>query len=111
MPIPPLQPLPDREPPPRPTLKCPGYPNFIPGIFGCKAPRPPLGIEHGREPTELERNQFARNAVPGAVFVNPCIEGLHPVREYHVVAIQVPLVYNQAGWHDPEGRLFVLAED
>lgn len=109
--IKPLQPLPDRPRPPEPTPDMPGFPNFIPGIVGCKAPRPPLGIIDGREYTELEKNQFAPNAVPGAVFVNPCIEGVTPVREYHIVAIQMPLCYNREGWNDPEGRLYVLAED
>jgi len=111
VPIKPLRPLPDRPCPPKPTPERPGFPNFIPGIVGCKAPRPPLGIIGGRESTELEINAFAPNAVPGAVFANPVIEGVTPIREYNVVLIQMPIVYNQAGWHDPEGRLFVLAED
>lgn len=109
--IDPLQPLPDRPKPPAPTPERPGFPNFIPGKVGCKAPRPPLGIEGGRGPTELEKNQFAPNARPGAVFVNLCQEGVNPVREYDIVGIQMPIVYNKEGWHDPEGRLFVLAED
>lgn len=107
----PLKPLPDRPVPPAPTPKKPGFPNFIPGIVGCKAPRPPLGIAGGRKPTKLEKYQFALNARPGAVFVNPCIEGVTPERDFHIVAIQRPLVYNSQGWHDPEGRLYVLAED
>lgn len=111
VPIKPLQPLHDREPPPPPTPEKPGFPNFIPGIVGCKAPRPPLGIIGEREPTEIEKNQFAPNFRPGAVFVNPCIEGVTPVREYNISLIQTNVVYNRAGWHDPEGRLFVLAED
>lgn len=106
-----LQPLPDRAPPPPPTMKKPGFPNFIPGIFGSKAPRPPLGIVGGRESSEVEKNQFASNAAPGAVYVNPCIEGVTPQREYNIVLIQMPIVYNRAGWHDPQGRLYVLAED
>lgn len=110
-PILPLQPLPGRPLPPKPTPEKPGFPNFIPGIVGCKAPRPPLGIVGGREPTRLEKNQFAPNARPGAVFVNPCIPGVTPERKYHIVGIQMPLTYNKQGWHDPEGRLFVLAED
>lgn len=111
VPIKPLQPLPDRPCPPKPTPERPGFPNFIPGIIGCKAPRPPLGIVGGRESTILEENQFAPNARPGAVFVNPCIEGVTPEREFNVVAIQLPIIYNRQGWHDPEGRLYVLAED
>lgn len=110
-PIAPLQPLPDRRKPPKPTKQKPGFPNFIPGILGCKAPRPPLGIVGGRKATRLEKNQFAPNARPGAVFVNPCIQNVTPEREFNVVGIQIPIVYNKQGWHDPEGRLFVLAED
>lgn len=111
VPIKALNPLPDRPLPPRPTPHKPGFPNFIPGIVGFKAPRPPLGIENGREPTIIERNHFAPNARPGAVFTNPVKEGVNPVREYNVCVIQMPLVYNKQGWHDPEGRLYVLAED
>ncbi|BDH61522.1 hypothetical protein MTP04_16520 [Lysinibacillus sp. PLM2] len=105
-----LLPLPDRPKPPRPTPERPGFPNFIPGIPGFKAPRPPLGIENGRPPTEIERNHFVENYRPGAVFVNPVRENT-PVRYYDVVLIQMPIIYNNQGWHDPEGRLFVLAED
>lgn len=106
-----LQPLPDRKRLPNPTPKKPGYPNFIPGIVGCKAPRPPLGIEGGREVTEIERNQFAPNARPGAVFVNPCTEGVTPERSFDIVGIQTKICYNKEGWHDPEGRLYVLKKD
>ncbi|KQY94658.1 copper oxidase [Paenibacillus sp. Root52] len=110
-PIDALIPLPGQPVPPKPTKQKPGFPNFIPGIIGKKAPRPPLGIIGGRESTPLEINQFAPNAVPGAVFVNPCDPLINPIREFHIVAIQLPIVYNNQGWHDPQGRMFVLAED
>lgn len=45
------------------------------------------------------------------MFANPCIEGVTPVRVYDTVLIQMPIQYNEEGWHDPEGRLYVLAED
>ena len=105
-----LQPLPGRPLPPCPTPEKPGFPNFIPGIPGFKAPRPPLGIIGGREPTEIEKNAFAKNAVPGAVFTNPAKPDT-PIRNYHVCLIQKKLVYNKQGWNDPEGRLYVLKED
>lgn len=111
VPIKALQPLPDRPPPPKPTPEKPGFPNFVPGIIGLKAPRPPLGIIGGRKATKIEKNHFAPNAVPGAVFVNPTVPGVTPVRNFHVVLIQMPLIYNKQGWNDPEGRLYVLAED
>lgn len=105
-----LQPLPDRASPPVPTAARPGYPLYIPGMFGHQAPRPPLGIVGGREPTALEKLNFAPNAVPGAPFVNPAPPDA-PVRKYDIVGIQLPIVYNDQGWHDPQGRMFVLAED
>lgn len=105
-----LHPLPDRPLPPPPTPERPGYPLFMPGAFGQRAPKPPLGIAGGREPTALEQANFAPNAEPGAVFTNPCPPGA-PRRRYDIVGIQMPLQYNAAGWHDPEGRLFILAED
>lgn len=105
-----LLPLPDRPAPPPPTPQRPGFPFFIPGTFGKRAPLPPLGTDRGFGPTDLERAAFDPNPVPGAPFANPCPPGA-PVREYNIVAIQKDLVYNRAGWHDPEGRLFVLAED
>lgn len=105
-----LQPLPDRPCPPKPTPEKPGFPNFIPGIPGFKAPRPPLGIEGGRKSTRLEENHFAKNAAPGAVFVNPASPDT-PIREFNVALIQMPIVYNKEGWYDPEGRLYVLEED
>ncbi|MBU5219898.1 multicopper oxidase domain-containing protein [Bacillus albus] len=111
VPIAALQPLPDRPIPPEPTKDKPGFPNFIPGVFGCKAPRPPLGIEGGRESTELEINQFDPDARPGAVFVNPCPEGTKVERVFNIVGIQVPITYNKEGWNDPEGRIYVLEEE
>lgn len=107
-PVPALMPLPDRSPPPDPTSEHPGYPHFIPGTSGQKALRPPLwGI---REPTPLEIANFEANPAPGAPFTNPCPEGTS-VKHFHIALIQLPLVYNDAGWHDPQGRMFVLAED
>ncbi|MGE7667730.1 multicopper oxidase domain-containing protein [Ureibacillus composti] len=105
-----LQPLPGRPLPPKPTAERPGFPNFIPGVPGFKAPRPPLGIEGGREATQIEKNHFDERAIPGAVFVNPAPPGA-PEREFHVVSIQKKIVYNKEGWHDPEGRFYLLKED
>ncbi|MDT8861057.1 multicopper oxidase domain-containing protein [Alkalihalobacillus sp. MEB130] len=110
VPIKPLQPLPDRPCPPEPTLEKPGFPNFIPGKVGCKAPRPPLGIVGGREMTELEENAAVPNARPGAVFVDTCI-GNPVVKEFNVSLIELPITYNKQGWHDPKGRMYILDED
>ncbi|MFC4403390.1 multicopper oxidase domain-containing protein [Gracilibacillus xinjiangensis] len=112
VPIKPLKPLPDRQPPPKPTKECPGFPNFIPGKVGCKAPRPPLGIVGGRGLTEIERNAAIPNPRPGTVFVNPCGVAKSPVvKEFNISLIELPIIYNRQGWNDPKGRIFVLDED
>ncbi|MDQ0230439.1 multicopper oxidase domain-containing protein [Metabacillus malikii] len=112
VPIKALQPLPDRPCPPKPTKERPGFPNFIPGKVGCKAPRPPLGIVGGRGLTELERNAAVPTARPGAVFVEPCLNEVNPVvEEFHVSLIELPVVYNREGWNDPKARIYVLDED
>jgi len=107
-----LLPLPDRTPPPMPDKEHPGFPRFIAGKPGKKAFKPPLGIigQESRQPTPLEAANFVENAVPGALYSNPCPPDA-PIKIFEVVAIQVPIVYNNQGWHDPEGRIFVLKED
>jgi FtsP/CotA-like multicopper oxidase with cupredoxin domain len=112
VPIKALQPLPDRPCPPKPTKERPGFPNFIPGKVGCKAPRPPLGIVGGRDMTELERNAAVPFARPGAVFADACSIVENPVvQEFNISLIECPLVYNRQGWNDPKGRIYVLDED
>lgn len=110
VPIKALQPLPDRKAPPKPTKLKPGFPNFIPGKVGYKAPRPPLGINGGRGLTELERNAAVKNPRPGAVFVDPSPENAI-IMEFNVSLIELPVTYNKQGWHDPKARIFVLDED
>lgn len=108
--IQPLQPLPDRPLSPKPTKEKPGFPNFIPGKVGFKAPRPPLGIVNGRRMTKLEKNAAVKNARPGAVFTDPCL-GNPVTKEFNISAIQLPIVYNKQGWNDPNGRIFILDKD
>lgn len=111
--IPPrLLPLHDRTPPPLADDEHPGFPRFIAGIPGEKAFKPPLGIigEEFREPTALEAANFVENAVSGALYTNPCRCDA-PVKVFEIVTIQLPIVYNSQGWHDPEGRIFVLKDD
>ena len=110
VPIKALKPLPDRKAPPKPTLLKPGFPNFIPGKVGFKAPRPPLGIVGGRGLTELERNAAIPKPRPGAVFTDPCI-GDAQVKVFNISLIELPITYNKQGWHDPKGRMYVLDED
>lgn len=109
-PLTPLVPLPDRKPPRRPTPKRPGFPFFIPGKVVCKSPVPPIGWDRILPITQLEKNALAPNWKEGALFTNATPKNA-PIRRYDVVAIQMPLLYNTAGWNDPEGRLYVLAED
>ena len=105
-----LMPLPDRPFPPRPTPERPGFPFFIPGKVGCRSPVPPKGFDRDFPITDLECNALADNAKLGALFVNPCPPDA-PVRRYDIVGIQQNIVYNEANWHDPEGRFYVLKED
>jgi manganese oxidase len=105
-----LNPLPDRPLPPSPTKEKPGFPNFIPGRTGFKAPRPPLGIVGGRNMTKLEKNAAVPNARPGAVFTDSCL-GNPVVKEFNVSAIEIPIIYNNENWYDPRGRIYILDED
>lgn len=107
-----LKPLPDRTPPPAPDERHPGFPFFIPGTLGHRAPKPPLSITGSgyREPTDLEKANFVDNYKPAALYVNPVPDDA-PVRRFDVAAIQRDIVYNKLGWHDPQGRIYVLEED
>jgi manganese oxidase len=98
----------------------PGFPLFVEGDVGQRAYKPPHGVVQDdfaelrrpgdtvREPTELEAaNMPALDAdKPGSGFIDPC-PGKAPVRTYRPHAIDLPLTYNSAGWHDPQGRLYV----
>lgn len=49
-------------------------------------------------------------AAPGAPFADPC-PATAPMRRYDVSVIQLDLVVNKAGWHDPQARINVLDSD
>jgi len=51
-----------------------------------------------------------RPAVSGAPFSDPCPADA-PVREYRVSAVQLDLVVNKQGWHDPQARINVLTSE
>lgn len=102
-----LLPLEDREAPPNPTEQNPGFPNFIPGELGKRPPTAP--DPEFRPPTEQEKAVLGA-LVPGAPNFDRCPKNA-PIRKYHVVGIQKDITYNNAGDHDTEGRMFVLAED
>lgn len=203
-PIPAIIPLPGQAMPPAPAYgpdKNPGFPFFIPGTAGHRAPQPPMDlVQDGglrrhvvkdgtrtvshvphtqaatlaprelvrralatgdmstaletaqltllpNDGTTLERAAMAFHAdpnghasrtpeglpatyrvngrapQPGAPFADPCDaqvaklagevdeQGRLYERTYKVSAIDVDLVVNKDGWHDPQGRINVLDED
>ena len=106
-----LQPLKDRDPPPAVSDLYPGYPLFLAGNFGSQAAKPPFGIigSQYRGPTLLEEANFVAG-IRGNLYAKPAPADA-PLKVFEITAIQMPILYNSAGWHDPEGRLFVLKED
>ncbi|MET8865636.1 hypothetical protein ABZW11_22085 [Nonomuraea sp. NPDC004580] len=122
----PLFPVPDHDyqpgvpgvqPPPSPTPERPGFPNFIPGVFGFKAPKPPLGLASRAEngvfpPTPLERAATDPGGQqPGAFFQDPCPIG-RPTKVFKVAAIQIRQTYNpDLKWTIPQSRVYVLERD
>lgn len=125
-PIPRLEPLADFDydkstsgtnPPPDPSPTKPGYPLFLPGKFGFKAPKPPLGVPQRAAagvfpPTQLEEDAADPGAqVPGGFFQNPCPAG-QPVKTFNVAAIELTQVYNpKLNWKNPQSRIYVRQED
>lgn len=116
-PIRPLMPLKDRERPPKKDKMHPGYPNFIEGRFGERPLQPPLGVlrpdgEVTNEPTPLEAANFVENAVPGALYTDTCpCHADKKVKVFEIAMVQAKITYNRYGWHDPQGRFFVLREE
>lgn len=116
-PIAALMPLRDRPLPLQKDELHPGYPNFINGQFGEEPLQPPFGIltENGEnkiEPTPLEEANFVEDFAPGALYTDTCPCGTDDnVKVFEIAAVQANLVYNRYGWHDPQGRFFVLKEE
>lgn len=128
--IPPLVPLKDREPPLPKDKAHPWYPSFINGVFKERPLQPPLGVlnpdgSNKIDPTNLEQDNFVDNFVPGALYSEtcPCHTCRSPgfctpytpdetnVKIFEIAAVQAKITYNRYGWHDPQGRFFVLKED
>lgn len=112
-----LMPLRDRPLPPAKDELHPGYPNFINGTFGEAPLQPPLGIltkkgENKIVPTPKEEANFVENFAPGALYTDtcPCCTDEN-IKVFEIAAVQANLVYNRYGWHDPQGRFFVLKEN
>ncbi len=131
--IPPLCPLKDRELPLPKDKNHPGYPGFINGVFGERPLQPPLGIlepdgSNKIDPTTLEQDNFVNGFVPGALYSEtcpchtggapgladpyvPCMTDETDVKIFEIAVVQAKVTYNRFGWHDPQGRFFVLKED
>lgn len=116
-PMEPLQPLRDRPLPPEKDELHPGYPNFINGIFGERPLQPPLGIltaggQNKIDPTPLEQANFVPDFAPGALYTSTCpCQAADHVKVFEIAAVQANVIYNNYGWHDPQGRFFVLKEE
>ncbi|WP_433720746.1 hypothetical protein ACQP2Y_36660 [Actinoplanes sp. CA-051413] len=125
-PIPRLEPLADFDyqpavagtnPPLSPNPTTPGFPLFVPGKFGFKAPKPPLGVpERGTAgvfpPTAAEKASADPGAqVAGGFFQNPCPAG-RPVKTYDVAAIEISQQYSpDLQWVNPQSRVYVLQSE
>jgi manganese oxidase len=113
-----LQPLDDfPAPPAADPNNNPAFPDFVPGVFGFKGPKPPLGVPSRQEgadfpPTPEEEAVAADDAqVPGAFFVDHCPDNA-PLKRFDVTAIELPVQYNpKLKWTDPQQRIYVLNED
>ncbi|MGL5794671.1 MAG: multicopper oxidase domain-containing protein, partial [Waterburya sp.] len=129
-----LVPLPDREAPPKPTVTQPGYPLFIAGEVGQKSYNPPWNKNKDqaktegwavdeydyRNPTQLELKAFNHDPRPGELFTTFAYpdsnENLHKVPEsttvkHNIDVLMTPIKYNDYGWWDPHGHLYVLADE
>ncbi len=130
-----LLPLPDRDPPPRPTATRPGYPLYIPGEVRQKSPTPPWPLRDKPMPadfdyrllsSDLERNAFNEQPVPGEMFTRNRIakqqdeewvkhvefqQNDGKVVHHNVVVTRKRIEYNDHSWFDPDGHLFYLAAE
>ena len=138
--IPALMPLKDRSMPLEKDKWHPGYPNFIDGTVGDEPLQPPLGIlnpdgANKIEPTNLEQANFVEDFAPGALYCITCpchTDGCgkeekweerewckncqcyckeESVKVFEIALVQAKVIYNRYGWHDPQGRFFVMKED
>jgi FtsP/CotA-like multicopper oxidase with cupredoxin domain len=137
--VPPLLPLKDRKRPPDKDALHPGYPNFICGQAGEPPRQPPCGVLDAEGnvkvcPMPLEEANFVKTPAPGALYTDTCpchtageccclkndntaCEGCRfpgnceKVRVFEIALVQAKITYNKYGWHDPEGRFFVLKEE
>ncbi|MFM7641573.1 MAG: multicopper oxidase domain-containing protein [Cyanobium sp.] len=135
-----LVPLPDRQPPPEPTALQPGFPLWLAGEVNQKSYTPPWHKPRAeaslegwdvvnydyRDPTPLELAAFNSDPKPGELFTTfpypdrPTTlhrdalsgEELPPSRTvtHTIDVLMTPLAYNDYGWWDPHGHLYLLAD-
>lgn len=116
-PIEALCPLKDRPLPPKKDEQHPGYPNFINGTFGHRPLQPPFGVltadgENKIEPSLLEEENFVQDFAPGALYTKTCpCNTDKDIKVFEIACVQSKIIYNRYGWHDPQGRFFVLKEE
>ncbi|MGN1224625.1 MAG: multicopper oxidase domain-containing protein [Ruminococcus sp.] len=112
-----LLPLKDRPCPLKKDFLHPGYPNFINGTFGERPLQPPFGIldENGENkifPSVKEAANFVPDFAPGALYSQTCpCRCPKEIKVFELAVVQANIIYNRYGWHDPQGRFFVLKED
>jgi manganese oxidase len=115
-----LKQLPDRAgATPAPDELHPGFPLFVKGDVGQRAYRAPHTVvkddfkdlrrpgDTVREPSDLEKANMPAldKSKPGAGYIDPCPDGA-PARTYTPHTTDGKIVYNSAGWHDKQGRVY-----
>jgi hypothetical protein len=116
-----LQQLPDRNgQTPAATTEQPGFPLFVKSDVGQRAFRPPNSVikddfaairrpgDAPRTATALEAASMpalSKNPQPGVGVIDPCPTGA-PTRTYTPHVTDGKIVYNSAGWHDRQGRVY-----
>lgn len=112
-----LMPLKDKPFPPTKENEHPGYPTFVNGTFGTRPLQPPLGIltpegNNKIDPTLLERANIVKGYAPGALYTRTCLCNTKcGLKVFEIALVQANIIYNSYGWHDPQGRFFVLKEE
>lgn len=115
--IPPLRPLTDRAAPQKKNRLHPGYPNFLNNEFGNPPVQPPFGVldSDGSNkifPSDLELANFAEGYAPGALYTDTCpCDTDCDLKVFEIALVQAKVTYNRFGWHDPQGRFFVLKQE
>ncbi|MGN1206580.1 MAG: hypothetical protein ACI4SQ_06290 [Eubacterium sp.] len=64
------------------------------------------------DPTPLEQANFVKCYEPGALYTDtcPCDTDCN-LKVFELALVQAKVTYNRYGWHDPQGRFFVLKQE